>query len=229
MSAFQAPPSITVHLQGTGAVPVGTVFGIGRNYAAHARELGNEPPPEPVVFLKAATSLLDGGGVVVLPPDSRDVQHELEIVVLLGRGGRHIPPGTAQDHIAGYGLGIDITARDWQRQAQAEGNPWAIAKGCDSFGPISPFLPAAQVADPARLGFELRVNGLLRQAGNTGDMLFGFGELVAYLSRHFSLRAGDLIFTGTPEGVSRLAPGDTLEARLLDHGLALTAQVAASA
>lgn len=218
-------PTPRIQLQGQGSLPVGTVFGIGRNYAAHAKELGNAAPKEPVVFLKAATSLMQDGGTVVLPPESADVHHEVEIVALIGHGGRHVAKDQALGLIAGYGLGIDVTARDLQRQAQADGNPWAIAKGYDTFGPVSEFLPARVIADPQDLGFELTVNGQLRQSGSTRDMLFGFAEIVAYLSGRFTLRPGDLIFTGTPEGVARIVPGDTLHARLLGYELSLTAQV----
>jgi 2-keto-4-pentenoate hydratase/2-oxohepta-3-ene-1,7-dioic acid hydratase in catechol pathway len=207
-------------------LPVRAVYGIGRNYAAHARELGNAPPSEPVVFLKAATSLLADGGTVVLPPESADVQHEVEIVLLIGQSGRRVPLAAAPGLIAGYGIGIDLTARDLQRQAQAQGNPWAIAKGYDGFGPVSRFLPASMVADPANLEFELAVNGQLRQAGNSRNLLFSVAEIVAYLSRCFTLNPGDLIFTGTPEGVARIRPGDLLQASLKGYGLTLTARVA---
>ncbi len=214
------------HLKGQGHWPVRTVYGIGRNYAAHARELGNAAPKEPVVFLKAPSSLILDGGTVILPQESADVHHEVEIVILLGRGGRHVPLDQAAGLIAGYGIGIDVTARDLQRRAQAEGNPWAIAKGFDTFGPIGDFLPASRVADPNNLEFDLTVNGELRQAGNSRDMLFGFGAIVAYLSRCFTLRAGDLIFTGTPEGVARIHAGDILRARLLGYDSSLTVRVA---
>jgi 2-keto-4-pentenoate hydratase/2-oxohepta-3-ene-1,7-dioic acid hydratase in catechol pathway len=124
--------------------------------------------------------------------------------------------------IAGYGVGIDITARDLQRRAQSEGNPWTVAKGYDGFAPISDFVPAELVACPGDLAFELSVNGVLRQKGNTQDMLFGFGELVAFLSRIFTLQRGDLIFTGTPAGVATISSGDVLTARLPDYQLSVS-------
>ena len=218
-------PSVLLRTQGR--IPVRTVFGIGRNYAAHARELGNFAPREPVVFLKAAGSLLPDGGVIRLPPESQDVQHEVEMVLLLSQGGRHAPVEQAMQWIAGYGVGIDVTARDLQRRAQAEGNPWAIAKGIDGFGPVSEFLPAGEILDPAKLEFDLTVNGQLRQAGHTRDMLFGFDELIAYLSRFFTLHPGDLIFTGTPQGVARMQAGDVLRAKLRGYDLDLAVRVEA--
>lgn len=218
-------PLPAAYLRTQGFVPVRAVYGIGRNYAAHAREMNSPVPGEPVVFLKATTSLIQDGGTVILPPESRDVQHEVEIVVLLGKSGRHLSREEARGLIAGYGIGIDVTARDLQRQAQAAGHPWTIAKGFDTFGPISHFLPASSLNEPTDLEFDLSVNGHLRQSGNSRDMLFGFAEIIAHLSRIFTLNAGDLIFTGTPEGVAQIRAGDCMCARLLDHDLTLTVQV----
>lgn len=210
------------------SIPIRTVYGIGRNYAAHARELGNRVPDIPVVFLKPASCLVGDGGTIVLPAESRDVQHEVEIVLLLGAPGRHLTREQAWTAIAGYGVGIDVTARDLQRKAQAEGQPWAVAKGFYSFGPISDFIPAAGISHPEHLAFDLAVNGQIRQRGDSRDMLFDFAALLVYLSRIFSLQAGDLIFTGTPAGVERIAPRDVLRARFIDDGLTLTVTAAAA-
>jgi len=209
--------------------PTPTIFGIGRNYAQHARELGNPLPPEPVVFLKPGGSLLDSGGTIALPPQSADVQHEVEIVLLLGSGGRHLSVDEAWSAIAGYGVGIDVTARDIQRKAQAAGSPWAIAKGFDTFAPVSKFAPAAWVRDPRALRFDLTVNAETRQRGNSADMLFSCGELVSYLSSVFTLSTGDLVFTGSPEGVGRINPGDRLVARLTDFDISLIVDAADAA
>ncbi|WP_139558943.1 fumarylacetoacetate hydrolase family protein [Methylotetracoccus oryzae] len=206
-----------------------TIFGIGRNYAQHAREMGNPLPLEPVVFLKPGGSLIDSGGTIALPPQSADVQHEVEIVLLLGSGGRHLSVDQAWSAIAGYGVGIDVTARDMQRVAQAAGNPWSIAKGFDTFAPVSKFAPAACVRDPLDLRFELTVNGEVRQSGTSADMIFSSGALVSYLSSIFTLRPGDLVFTGTPEGVGRINPGDRLVARLSDFDISLMVDAAVSA
>ncbi len=211
----------TVDVLGVGCRPVRTIYGIGRNYAAHARELGNAVPDEPVVFLKPVGTLIGHGARIMLPWQSHDVQHEVEIVVLLNRSGRHVEPTDAMGMIAAYGVGIDVTARDLQSTARAAGNPWTIAKGFDTFAPVSPLVPAEQIKSPQSLRFELEVNGEVRQTGCAVDMLFGFAELIAYLSTVFTLRAGDLIFTGTPEGVARIQSGDSLAARLLGHAAEL--------
>jgi 2-keto-4-pentenoate hydratase/2-oxohepta-3-ene-1,7-dioic acid hydratase in catechol pathway len=214
-------PLIEATLRNRGSFPVRTVYGIGRNYAAHAKELGNSTPAAPVVFLKPASCLTGDGGTILLPTESADVQHEVEIVVLLSKGGRHLDRTRAIDLIAGYGVGIDVTARDLQRKAQAAGHPWTIAKGFETFGPISEFVPADEIADHQHLAFNLMVNGQLRQQGNSGDMLFDFGALISYLSTIFLLEVGDLIFTGTPEGVARITAGDRLHARLADYDVSV--------
>lgn len=209
--------------------PVRTIFGIGRNYPDHVRELGNAMPGAPLVFLKPHSALLEHGGTILLPPESHDVQHELELVLLLGRGGRRLSLDQAWSAIEGYGVGLDVTARDLQRRAQAAGNPWTVAKGFDTFAPISGFVPAARVADPRAIRFELRVNGELRQAGNSADMLFDCGQLVAYLSTVFTLAPGDRVFTGSPKGVARIRAGDQLRAGSADLGVSLSVTAAPGA
>ncbi len=199
-------------------VPIHTIFCIGRNYAAHAGELDNPVPEVPVVFIKPDTTLVQSGGEVLLPQASQNVQHEVEMVVLLGSGGKHIDSRDALRHVAGYGVGIDVTARDIQNEAKKFAYPWAVGKGFDSFAPISKFLPAERIADPRGLQLSLTVNGDPRQEGNTEDMKFGVAELIAHLSKIFTLRCGDLIFTGTPAGVQRFEAGDRLDARLSDAG-----------
>ena len=208
--------------------PRPAIFGIGRNYAAHARELGNAVPGEPIVFLKPASALLEHGGTIQLPRESRNVQHELELVLLLGHGGRHLSLDEGWAAIGGYGIGIDVTARDIQAAAQQTGKPWTIAKGYDTFAPVSRFLPARLVADPGTIHFDLTINGELRQAGCSRDMIFDSGTLVAYLSSVFTLEPGDLVFTGSPEGVGRIESGDHLVARSVDLGLQLAVHAAAA-
>lgn len=215
-------PDPAVLLLGRGIRPVRTIYGIGRNYAAHAKELGNPVPDAPVVFLKPPGCLVGDGGLIVLPQQSQDVQHEVEIVLLLDRGGRDVGCDQAAEWIAGYGIGIDVTARDLQNEARQNGAPWAIAKGFDSFAPTSAFVPASDIDEPRNLCFDLTVNGSARQHGCARDMLFDFAGLISYLSRIFTLYPGDLIFTGTPEGVAAIAPGDVLHARLLDYAAVLT-------
>lgn len=193
---------------------VGSLWCIGRNYAEHARELGNAVPQAPVVFLKPASSLAGDGATVAWPADIGAVHHEVELVVAIGRGGSGIPRETALAHVAGYAVGIDLTARDQQAKAKAAGLPWTEAKGRDGFAPLSRFVPAAAVADPAALTLTLRVDGALRQEGRAADMLWDIPSLIAYLSERFTLRPGDVIFTGTPPGVGPLSPGNRVEAEL---------------
>lgn len=201
------------HLPG---LPFGArnIFCIGRNYAAHARELKNEIPQEPVVFLKPVSALCYSGESVKLPRASARVDHEVEIVVALGQRCQAISEAQALEAVAGYAVGLDLTARDLQEIAKKGGLPWAVAKGFDGFAPVSSFLGADVVGDPAGLCFELEVNGETRQRGRASDMLFSIPSLIAYLSGIFTLEPGDLIFTGTPAGVGPLVAGDSLKATL---------------
>ncbi|MCS7083195.1 MAG: fumarylacetoacetate hydrolase family protein [Bacteroidetes bacterium] len=198
-------------------VATGTIFCIGRNYAEHAREMRAEVPEAPIVFLKPVTALCTDGQVWY-PPQTQELHHEVELVVLLGRSGQDIPEQEALAYVAGYGVGIDFTARDLQEKAKRKGHPWALAKGFDSFAPVSRFVRAERVPDPHALRLQLWVNGELRQSGYTGDMLYSIPRLIAYLSSIFTLQAGDLLFTGTPAGVGPVRPGDELWAVL--EGLA---------
>ncbi|CAN5576214.1 fumarylacetoacetate hydrolase family protein [soil metagenome] len=188
---------------------------IGRNYAEHVREMGDEPgpPEEPVVFLKPPSALIGHKQAIILPPESADVHHELEIVVAIGKRGRRVSESEAADFVAGYALGIDVTARDLQKQAKDRRAAWSIAKGIDTFAPVGTFVPAADVRDPQNLELALFINGERRQFGNTRDMLFTVPQLISYVSRFFTLEPGDLLFTGTPEGVGPLQDGDELVAR----------------
>ncbi|MBM2884179.1 fumarylacetoacetate hydrolase family protein [Chromobacterium phragmitis] len=198
-------------------VRVGNIFCIGRNYAAHAAELGNAVESEPLVFLKPTSSLLDESSLIRLPEYSRDVHHECELVALIGKGGDDIAPERALSHVAGYGIGLDLTARDVQGEAKSKGHPWTKAKGFRGAACVSTLVPAASVGHPQRLTFDLRVNGQLRQHGDTGLMLFSLAQQISYLSRLYGLSDGDLIFTGTPEGVARIVSGDELQLELHGH------------
>ena len=211
------PPVSAVSYVGSATlIHVGKIMCLGRNYREHAKEMQAEVPTEPVVFLKPSTALLADGGVIRLPSFSRDVHHEVEIVVLISEGGREIPREKAFDHVGGYAIGLDLTARDVQSAAKKKGLPWAVSKGFDTSAPVSQFVPRTRVSDPGQLQFSLSVNGATRQRGSAADMIFPVDAVVSYLSTVFTLEPGDLIFTGTPEGVAAIAPRDRLEARLAD-------------
>lgn len=190
----------------------GKLICVGQNYAKHAAEMGSAVPEQPVLFLKPSTALVGHGGRVLLPPQSSDVHHELELVVAIGRGGKHISRTEAFNYVDGYGLGLDMTARDLQSDAKSKGRPWAVAKGFDTFAPLSQLVKAHEIPDPQNLTLTLRVNGEARQTVHTRDMIFSVADLVAYSSSIFTLMPGDLIFTGTAEGVGPVHDGDRLEA-----------------
>jgi len=193
-------------------IPIHTIFCIGRNYAEHARELNNEVPTTPVIFSKPVTAIIYDGDSVILPPQSSNVHHEVELVVAIGREGKNIPKSEALNYVAGYAVGIDMTARDIQEKLKSKGNPWELAKGLDTFAPLGNFITAEQIGDPGTIDIVLSVNGEVRQKGTTADMLFPVDVLISILSDYFTLHPGDLIFTGTPEGVSRVDDGDSIEA-----------------
>ena len=194
----------------------GKLMGIGRNYAAHSAELGNAVPTSPMVFLKPASALIPSGATVIIPIASEDVHHEVELVCLIGKRGKNISEEDAMSHVAGFAVGLDMTARDIQQKAKEKGHPWSVAKGYDTFAPLGAFVPSASVADPQALEVTLEVNGEVRQHGHTSDMIFPVARLIAYCSTIFTLMPGDLLFTGTPEGVSAVTPGDSLQARITD-------------
>ncbi|MEX0769849.1 MAG: fumarylacetoacetate hydrolase family protein [Balneolaceae bacterium] len=193
---------------------INNLFCIGRNYALHARELNNPVPDEPLVFLKPNSAILTDGGKVILPDRSEDVHHEVELIVQIGQKGKNIPKSEAHHYLSGYGIGIDLTARDLQQQAKESGKPWTLAKGFDTFAPISSFNSFTSLEELQNMELELQVNGEPRQKGNTRNMLFPIADLISYLSGVFTLQPGDLIFTGTPEGVGPVQKGDHLRAIL---------------
>jgi len=195
------------------AVRPGKLICVGRNYALHAAEMKSQIPCSPILFLKPATALLASGGNVVLPPMTRDVHHEVELVVVIGKRGKNIPEAEALHYINGYAVGLDMTARDLQADAKEKGQPWSVAKGFDTFAPVGEVVPASAVKDPQTIHLDLTVNGARRQSGYTGDMIFPVSFLISYISSIFTLLPGDLVFTGTPEGVGPVFDGDVLEAR----------------
>ncbi len=196
------------------------IFAIGRNYAEHIKELNNERPDEPVIFTKPDTALLRNNAPFYYPNFSKDIHHEVELVLKISKEGKHIEPEFALKYIDAIGIGIDFTARDLQQKAKDKGLPWDIAKGFNGSAPISDtFYPVAKFADLKNINFKLEVNGQLRQQGNTGLMLFPFEYIISYLSKFFTLKTGDLIFTGTPKGVAGIAIGDKLTAYIEDEKL----------
>lgn len=190
----------------------GKVLCIGRNYARHAAEMNASIPSEPVVFLKPTTALVKPPGRVVMPNQTAEVHHEIELVAMIGHPGKNIPYDDGLEYVAGYAVGLDMTARDLQSIAKKKGRPWSVAKGFDTFAPIGSFVPASQVEDVQDLTLQLKVNGETKQLGSTADMIFDVGTLVEWCSEIFTLEPGDLLFTGTPEGVGPVGYGDRLQA-----------------
>ena len=190
----------------------GKLLCIGRNYAKHAAEMKSDVPDQPMVFLKPSTALIGTGEAVRIPQASSEVHHEVELVAVIGTGGKHIPTETALSHVAGYAIGLDMTARDIQAGAKERRHPWSVAKGFDTFAPLGPIVLASEVADPQQLTLGVSVNGETRQQGSTEHMIFSVAELIAYCSSVFTLEPGDLLYTGTPEGVGPVEAGDVLEA-----------------
>jgi acylpyruvate hydrolase len=190
------------------------IIAIGRNYAEHAKELNNPVPTTPVIFMKPDTALLKDNKPFYHPEFSQDVHHEIELVLKVSKEGKHIGEKFAADYFDEIGLGIDFTARDIQSRHKEKGLPWELAKGFDGSAPISNFLPKSQFQDLYNINLKLDVNGQTRQDGNTKDLLFSFEKLIAFVSQYITLKKGDLIFTGTPEGVAAVKPGDRLEGYL---------------
>jgi 2-keto-4-pentenoate hydratase/2-oxohepta-3-ene-1,7-dioic acid hydratase in catechol pathway len=196
---------------------VGTMYCIGKNYAKHAAEMGGAVPKEPVVFLKPPAAYIPDGAEIIIPDFSNNVHHEVELVVAIGKDATDVSKENALDYVAGYAVGIDVTLRDVQQDAKDKGKPWTTAKAFRTSAPISKFIPASEVGDDNLFDLELKVNGEIRQQGNTKEMERSVETLIEYLSKVFTLRKGDLIFTGTPEGVGQINSNDKLEASLVGY------------
>lgn len=189
------------------------IFCIGRNYVEHIKELNNERPDEPVIFSKPDTALLRNNLPFFYPSFSTDIHHEVELVLHICKNGKNIEEKFANKYFDTIGIGIDFTARDLQQKAKTKGLPWDIAKGFNGSAPISShFIPVADFKNLNEINFKLEINGQLKQQGNTSLMLFSFDVIIAYLSKFFTLKTGDLIFTGTPSGVGAVIAGDKLSA-----------------
>ena len=186
---------------------------VGRNYVEHAKELGNEVPKVPLIFMKPPSSIIASGETIILPPQSVQVEHEAELVTVIGKRGRHIIAGQAKKHILGYTIGNDVTARDLQKTD----SQWTRAKGFDTFCPFGPWIDTE--FDPSDAVVTCRVNGQMRQMASTRDMIFNISVLIAYISSIMTLQPGDLIFTGTPAGVGELKDGDEVSVEIEGLGI----------
>jgi fumarylpyruvate hydrolase len=208
---FSPPMTASVAVAGTRQrFPVHRIYCVGLNYAAHARESGADPAGSPIFFTKPADAVVENGAAIPYPPGTKDLHHEIELVVALGAGGRNLSPAQALERVFGYAAGNDLTRRDLQRAAKKAGQPWDSAKGFDRSAPLAAIRPAAQ-GHLSHGRIWLKVNEELRQQSDLRDMIWGVPQVIAALSQLFELQPGDLIFTGTPEGVGPVRPGDRIE------------------
>jgi len=187
---------------------------VGRNYTEHCTELNNPVPSKPLLFLKPPTSLLAEGNPIRIPNGCNNMHHEVELGVVIGKDGGAIAQDKAMDHVSGYVLALDMTARDFQDEAKKQGHPWLLAKCWDTFCPISDVIPKDRIADVNNVEVELNVNGVTKQSGSTQDMIFSIPYLISYISKITKLQTGDLILTGTPSGVGPVKSGDVIECGL---------------
>ncbi|MFV2034874.1 MAG: fumarylacetoacetate hydrolase family protein [Halocynthiibacter sp.] len=213
MTYVISPPSApTVPVKGTDQLfPIHRIYCVGRNYAAHAREMGHDPDREPPFFFqKNPDTIVPSGGVFPYPGNTEDVHYEMELVVALSKGGDNIAEDAALDHVFGYGVGLDMTRRDLQGAAKKMGRPWEVGKAFEHSAPCSHIVPAASIGHPTDARLWLEVNGELRQDGNINQLIWDIPETISYLSGLFTLAPGDLIYTGTPAGVGATVRGDQL-------------------
>ncbi|WP_457325922.1 fumarylacetoacetate hydrolase family protein [Roseateles sp. P5_E11] len=212
--ALQAPPLHTLAIANSDErVAVNRVFCVGRNYAAHAREMGKDPDREaPFFFMKPASAVVDAAAPVSLPypPHTKNYHHEIELVVVLGKGGRNIPVEQALDHVYGYAVGLDMTRRDLQLEARDKGRPWEFGKSFSQSAPIGAVHRAADIGHPAEAAISLTVNGQARQSSDIAKLIWSVAESIAVLSQYDELQPGDVLMTGTPEGVNAVVAGDVM-------------------
>jgi fumarylpyruvate hydrolase len=210
---IKAPPTPTLAVEGEkGRFPVYRIFCVGRNYAEHAREMGHDPNREPpFFFMKPASAIVTDNADFPYPSATKDVHHEMELVVAIGKGGANIASSKALEHVYGYAVGLDMTRRDLQGEAKKMGRPWDTGKAFDHSAPCSAVVPAAKIGHPAKGRIWLKVNGETRQEGDLSQLIWNIPDTIAYLSTLFTLAPGDLIYSGTPAGVGPVKKGDTLE------------------
>jgi len=210
--SYVFPPALVASVAVTGTedrLPVRRIFCIGRNYAAHAREMGKNPDRDPpFFFLKPADAVVDDGATIPYPPETGNFHYEAELVAVLGTGGKNIPRGRALDHVWGYAVGNDLTRRDLQLKAREQGRPWDLGKGFDLSAPVAPVHPVSAVGHPDKGSIRLTVNGQVKQDADLSELIWSIPEMISILSHSMELRPGDLIMTGTPAGVGPLVPGD---------------------
>lgn len=219
---FPAPEPVLLPVAGGALFPVRRVYCVGRNYAEHVKEMGNDLRDPPFFFEKPADAVVSGGRDIAYPPETADFHHEIELVVAIGRDGADIAEADALDHVFGYAAGLDMTRRDLQALAKKAGRPWTFAKGFDQSAPIGEIVPASRVGHPAQGEIVLAVNGTERQRGDLSEQIWSVPEAIAFLSRYVALKAGDLIMTGTPAGVGPVGRGDLLEGSIAGVGTVRT-------
>ncbi len=205
-------------------LPIGKIICLARTYKEHAQEMNASVTEDPLLFLKPTTSIIYNKGMIIIPKRSHCLHHEVEMGVILGRPGKNIKEKEAMDYVLGYLVALDITARDIQSLAKKNGWPWAIAKGFDTFAPISDAVEKNKVPDPMNLDLRLTINGVEKQHANTKEMIYSLERIISFISEIMTLEQGDLILTGTPEGVGEIREGDILEAHL-DSLCSLTVKV----
>jgi fumarylpyruvate hydrolase len=207
--AFDIPSLPIVGI--TNRFPVRHIFCVGQNYADHAKEMGSDPNKQPPFFFtKAADSIVPNGGGIHYPPGTKNLHHEIELVVAIGKAGSNIAPEKSLEHVYGYAVGLDMTRRDLQADAREKKQPWDLAKSFAESAPMSSVFPASHRGHPAKGRIALEVNGEIRQQGDLSNMIWNVPDLISYLSRFYTLQPGDVIMTGTPAGVGAVVPGDKL-------------------
>jgi fumarylpyruvate hydrolase len=212
---FECPPVVGLRIAGVGDLfPVRRVYCIGRNYAAHAVEMGHDPSREPPFFFQKNPDNLDPSGEFPYPARSTDVHHEMEMIVALKSGGVDIPLEQALDHVYGYGLALDMTRRDLQGEAKKLGRPWEIGKAFERSAPVGEIHRVSEIGHPASGRIELKINGEVRQEGDLNQMIWKVPEMISYLSEYFELAPGDVVLSGTPSGVGPVRKGDRMEASI---------------